>query len=178
MIFSSLTYLVFFGVILALMAIIPSARVKKALLLGASYVFYAWWDYRFTALMAFATASNYALGRLIEGTEDERRRSHWLWASVVLNLCVLGFFKYYNFFIDAANRLLSGLGTSFPLLEIVLPVGISFIIFEVMSYTIDIYRRTNGSARSVWDLAVLVAFFPHLIAGPILKPREFLPQLA
>jgi alginate O-acetyltransferase complex protein AlgI len=177
MIFSSLSYLTFFAVILTLLAVIPSQRVKKGLLLAGSYYFYAFWDYRFTALMFGATLANYVLGQRIEGTDDVARRRSWLLASVVVNLSVLGFFKYFNFFISSANDLLYSLGTSFPLLDIILPVGISFIIFEVMSYTIDIYRRTSASARTFWDLALLVAFFPHLIAGPILKPREFLPQL-
>jgi alginate O-acetyltransferase complex protein AlgI len=177
MIFSSLTFLGFFAAMLALLAAIPSANMKKALLLIGSYYFYAYWDYRFTVLMLCATVANYVFGLRIERSDDEAVRRRWLVASVVVNLSVLGFFKYFNFFVSSANALLASLGTQFPLLDIVLPVGISFIVFEVMSYTIDIYRRTSASARTVWDLALLVAFFPHLIAGPILKPREFLPQL-
>lgn len=177
MIFSSVEYVAFFLTLLVLMIVIKSASTKKGLLLFASYFFYAYWDARFTLLMLALTLVNYVIGLRIEGAELAPEKKRWLVTSVVLNLAVLGFFKYFNFFIDSANHLVSGLGVRMPFLEIILPVGISFIVFEVMSYTIDIYRGSNRSAPSFVDLALLVAFFPHLIAGPILKPREFLPQL-
>lgn len=177
MIFSSKEYFVFFILVLLLMMIIKRNPVKKAVLLLASYYFYAYWDYRFVVLMFIMSLVNYYIGLMIESTGNSVVRKRWLAGSVIFNLIILGFFKYFNFFVDSANMLLDNLNVRLPLLDIILPVGISFIVFEVMSYTIDIYRKNNGSPKSFWDLALLVAFFPHLIAGPILKPKHFLPQL-
>jgi len=146
-------------------------------LLAASYYFYAYWDYRFVFLMFVMSLANYYFGKKIEENSPHRQK-HWLACGIVFNLIILGFFKYYNFFIESANSVLTQMDIKLPFLEIILPVGISFITFEVMSYIIDIYRGTNKSANTFWDLALLVAFFPHLIAGPILKPAHFLPQLA
>jgi alginate O-acetyltransferase complex protein AlgI len=175
MIFSSVAYFIFFAFVLAVLAIVKSNAIQKVFLLGASYFFYGYWDYRFVSLMLVMTLVNYVLGRRIErGTELNRRR--WLVTSGMFNLAVLGAFKYFNFFLDTANTLLTSLNIHFSHLNIILPIGISFIIFEVMSYTIDIYRRETTSV-SFFNLALLVAFFPHLIAGPILKPMHFLPQL-
>ncbi|AZN43297.1 MBOAT family O-acyltransferase [Paenibacillus albus] len=178
MIFSSVEYLVFFVVVILFMLVVKSAPLKKGFLIAASYYFYAYWDYRFVVLMFLLSFVNYHIGLRIEASMANVDRKRLLIASVVFNLCVLGVFKYFNFFTDSANVLLEQVGVRIPMLDIILPVGISFITFEVMSYTIDIYRRTNNSAKSFWDLALLVAFFPHLIAGPILKPSHFLPQIA
>ncbi|MHC0037561.1 MBOAT family O-acyltransferase [Pseudoneobacillus sp. C159] len=177
MIFSSLAYLIFFVVVILFMLIVKSAKVKKIFLLLASYYFYAYWDYRFVLLMFLMSLINYYIGIGIENSHQDKQRKRWLTGSIIFNLTILGFFKYFNFFIDSANILLDNLGVRFPFLEIILPVGISFITFEVMSYTIDIYRKSTRSPKSFMDLALLVAFFPHLIAGPILKPKQFLPQL-
>ena len=177
MIFSSLPFFIFFAVVMAFLALVKSNPVKKGFLLVASYFFYAYWDYRFTLLMFGMSLANYIFGRRLEASQDERLRRTWLTGSVIFNLMVLGIFKYFDFFIESANALLAGVGLHLGTLRIILPVGISFITFEVMSYTIDIYRREGKSADSFFDLAMLVAFFPHLVAGPILKPRQFLPQL-
>jgi alginate O-acetyltransferase complex protein AlgI len=177
MIFSSLDFFVFFAIVLVFLAVVKSNPIKKGFLLLASYFFYAYWDWRFVFLMFAMSLANYFFGKRIEATEVQQQRRFWLVTSVVFNLAVLGVFKYFNFFIDSANALLTGLDFRFPYLNILLPIGISFITFEVMSYTIDIYRRENKSTKNFFDLALLVAFFPHLIAGPILKPKEFLPQL-
>ncbi|MFK7696911.1 MBOAT family O-acyltransferase [Paenibacillus sp. HJGM_3] len=177
MIFSSIDYLVFMVGVIVLLIIIKSGRVKKTILLLSSYYFYSYWDYRFVALMFLMTVVNFFIGKKIEESNQEKGRKLWLLISVFFNLCVLGYFKYYNFFIESANNMLDSIGVRFSLLDIILPVGISFITFEVMSYTIDIYRKTGKSADSFGDFALLVAFFPHLIAGPILKPSHFLPQL-
>ncbi len=176
MIFSSLPFFIFFAFVLLFLAVVKNNQIKKIFLLLASYFFYGYWDYRFVSLMFVMTLVNYYLGRQIEQTTEAQQRRGWLTASVIFNLGVLGVFKYFNFFLDTANALLGSLGLEFSHLNIILPIGISFIIFEVMSYTIDIYRREN-KAVSFFDLALLVAFFPHLIAGPILKPMQFLPQL-
>jgi len=178
MIFSSVEYLVFFAVVLLFMILVKSNNIKKAFLLIASFYFYSYWDYRFVILLFIMILANYYFGLKIEHAEDDKKnRKNWVIISVIFNLIVLGFFKYFNFFINSANTMLDNIGVRFPLLDIILPVGISFIVFEVMSYTIDIYRKTNKTPNSFWDLALLVAFFPHLIAGPILKPKHFLPQL-
>ncbi len=177
MIFSSIDYFIFFIVIISLMMIIRPNSVKKGILLFSSYFFYAYWDYRFVFLMFLMSIVNYYIGIKIEKSSYQADKKKWLIASVIFNLCILGFFKYFNFFIESANFFLDKVNFRLPLVEIILPVAISFITFEVMSYVIDIYRGSNKSAGNFWDLALLVAFFPHLIAGPILKPSHFLPQL-
>ena len=162
------------------MIFVKSNLIKKGIILIASYYFYAYWDYRFAFLMFVMTFFNYYAGLKIESNEfnqDIERKRKWLIGSIVFNLSILGFFKYFNFFIDSTNVLLGIFNVKLPFLSILLPVGISFITFEVMSYTIDIYRNINKSAKSFWDFALLVAFFPHLIAGPILKPKQFLPEI-
>jgi alginate O-acetyltransferase complex protein AlgI len=177
MIFSSLTFFIFFAIVLLVLRLVKSNDIKKAFLLGASCFFYGYWDYRFLALMLVVTVANYFFGlRLQNETRPEARRG-WLVASIFFNLAILGFFKYYNFFIESANAVLASAGIRFGLLNIILPIGISFITFEVISYTVDIYRKESPSVNSFFDLALLVAFFPHLIAGPILKPDHFLSQL-
>jgi alginate O-acetyltransferase complex protein AlgI len=177
MIFSSLDFFIFFAVVLIFLAVVKSNPVKKGFLLLASYFFYGYWDWRFVLLMFAMSLANYLFGLQIEKTEVQKQRKVWLVTSVIFNLAVLGVFKYFNFFLESANAVLAGFDIRFPYLNILLPIGISFITFEVMSYTIDIYRRENKSSKNFFDLALLVAFFPHLIAGPILKPKEFLPQL-
>jgi alginate O-acetyltransferase complex protein AlgI len=175
MIFSSIEYFLFLAFVLIFLTIAPSEKIKKYFLLIASYFFYGFWDYRCVFLLFAVTFANYWFGLKIETTSTSQRRG-WLTISVCFNLTVLGIFKYFNFFLDTANNLLKSAGTQFDAIDIILPVGISFIIFEVISYTVDIYRRET-KATNFFDLAFLVAFFPHLIAGPILKPIHFLPQL-
>ncbi|HLJ55426.1 MAG TPA: MBOAT family protein [Chthonomonadaceae bacterium] len=177
MIFSSAQYILFLAVMLALLAALPSDRLKKAALLAGSYLFYACWDYRFTALLAVSTAVNYLVGQRIERSGERSAQLGWLRAGIVFDLLLLGVFKYCNFFVESANGLLGPLHVRLPLAQIVLPVGISFITFEVISYLVDIYRRESRPARNIWELGLLVAFFPHLIAGPILKPMQFLPEI-
>lgn len=177
MIFSSLEYFIFFSIVLLLMILIKSASLKRTILLLASYYFYAYWDYRFAFLMFLMTACNYFVGIQIEKSQNQKYKNKWLIVSIIFNLGVLGFFKYFNFFIDSANVLLNPLHIQLPLLSIILPIGISFITFEVMSYTIDIYKGVNKSPKSFWDFALLVSFFPHLVAGPILKPKQFFPEI-
>lgn len=177
MIFSSIEYFIFFVVVLLLMILVKSSSIKRAILVGASYYFYAYWNYRFIFLMLALTFVNYYAGLKIEASKDTKEKNRWLTASIIFDLGLLGFFKYLNFFIGSANVIFNPLNIQLPLLGIILPIGISFITFEVISYTIDIYRGVNKSAKSFWDFALLVAFFPHLIAGPILKPKQFLPEI-
>ena len=176
MIFSSFQFLTFFLIVIALLIVLP-VRYRKYLLIAASYYFYAAWDYRFTALILTSTVIDFTVGRLLQQTEDQPRRKLLLTLSIVANLGFLGFFKYYNFFVDSAGVLLSQWGLGVSNLNIILPVGISFYTFQTLSYTIDIYRRKLKPVGSFSDFALFVAFFPQLVAGPIVRAAEFLPQL-
>ncbi len=164
---------------LAMMASLRAKRVRLLFILGASYVFYAHWDYRFLPLIFGSSTIDYWLGRKIGETEDPRARRRWLTFTVIVNLGVLSIFKYLGFGIDSATQALTAMGIEVPqrTLEIALPVGISFFTFESMSYVIDVYRRQLPPHRSYLEYLSFVAFFPHLVAGPIVRPRDLLPQL-
>lgn len=177
MIFSSFQFFIFLLTVLGLVAILPNARYRKLLLLAASYYFYAYWDYRFTALIFASTLVDFTVGKLLHKANDRAYRKLLLAVSIVFNLGLLGFFKYYNFFADSAAVILSNWGLGISTLEIILPVGISFYTFQTMSYTIDIYRRQLEPVDSFFDFALFVAFFPQLVAGPIVRAADFLPQL-
>lgn len=160
----------------------PRRRLWTLFMLAASYVFYGWWDWRFLGLILFCTLINQAFARLLAwlpGQGGAGGRAWVLAASVVVNLGILGFFKYCRFFVMSAYALCGQLGVPcrLPLLDIVLPVGISFFTFQAMSYVIDVYRREIPPARSVLDFATFLAFFPQLVAGPIVRASEFLPQI-
>ncbi|WP_348772825.1 MBOAT family O-acyltransferase [Aquimarina sp. MMG016] len=145
----------------------------------ASYVFYGWWDWRFLSLIALSTVMDYFVGfRIYESTNKEHRK-RWLWLSMVFNLGLLGFFKYYNFFIDSWIDMLSSFGyqsESTWTLQVILPVGISFYTFQTMSYSIDIYREKLKPTRDFIAFAAFVSFFPQLVAGPIERATNLLPQ--
>jgi len=166
-------------VTLACFALLRAKRIRLLFLLGASYVFYAHWDYRFLPLIFGSSSIDYWLGRMIGRAEDPTVRKRWLVATVVLNLGVLGCFKYLGFGVQSATLALQSLGFDVPLrtLQIALPVGISFFTFESMSYVIDVYRRDLPPHDSYLEYLSFVAFFPHLVAGPIVRPRDLLPQL-
>jgi alginate O-acetyltransferase complex protein AlgI len=166
--FNSWEYALFLPVVLAAYYSLTH-RAQNYFLLGASYFFYGWWDYRFSLLMAFSTVVDYVVAREMARSDDPRRRKKYLLISLVTNLGILGFFKYFNFFVDSMARLCATLGipAHLPILRIVLPVGISFYTFQAMAYTIDVYRRDHPPARSFLDFALYVCFFPHLVAGPI-----------
>ncbi len=153
-------------------------KANKPLLLGASYYFYAYWDYRFLSLIIISTLVDFFAGNLIHKTENLKRKRALLALSIFVNLGILFFFKYFNFFIDSANVALANAGISFSNLNIILPIGISFYTFQSMSYSLDIYRGELEPAESLIDFAVFVAFFPQLLAGPIMRAKEFLPQLS
>ena len=176
MIFSSFQFLLFFLTVILLLLILPG-RYRKQLLVVASYYFYAYWDYRFTALIFTSTLIDFIVGRLLYATEDQTKRKRLLAVSLLANLGFLGFFKYYNFFVDSAETILSGWGLGISNLDIILPVGISFYTFQTMSYSLDIYRRKLKPVDRFSDFALFVAFFPQLVAGPIVRAADFLPQL-
>lgn len=177
MVFSSVQYLLLLAGTLAVLAILKSSRSQKVFLVAVSYYFYSFWDYRFTALLGGLTVATFAFSDRIHHAETAKARKGWLAASVTVSLATLSYFKYCNFFIENANFALARLGIHLSTLPIILPVGISFIVFEVISYAVDVYRRDADYERNFLDFALLVAYFPHLIAGPILKPKAFLPQL-
>lgn len=156
-------------------------RPQKYVVLALSYFFYGTWNWRFLALIVLSTVVDYSVARALDGSTSELSRRRLLLFSLVVNLGVLGIFKYFNFFIDSAAEVveLLGLGDSSDLfvLEILLPVGISFYTFQTMSYTIDVYRRRILSERDFLTFAVFVAYFPQLVAGPIERADRLLPQL-
>lgn len=155
---------------------------RHSLLLGASYVFYGWWDWRFLSLILFSTLVDYIVSLRIDairsrgGTKEQTRP--WLIVSIISNLTLLGFFKYFNFFADSVVRLLDlmGLEAGPVTLYVVLPVGISFYTFQSMAYTIDVYRGTVPVTRNFITFALYVSFFPQLVAGPIERAQHLIPQ--
>ena len=178
MVFNSLHFLWFFLAVYVLYRLLPH-RGQNWLLLAASYYFYAAWDWRFLSLLAASTVVDYTAARLIEGSESAKRRKLLLSVSLGFNLTLLGFFKYFNFFSDSLRVLLAGIGwqADFVTLRVLLPVGISFYTFMTMSYVIDVYRREIPATRRFLDFALFVAYFPHLVAGPILRAAKLLPQI-
>ena len=152
---------------------------RKLWLLACSYFFYGCWNWKFLFLIAFSTTVDFFVGRALERATDPRARRGWLLLSLCVNLGLLGAFKYYNFFIRSAQDFLSALGLHPHLgtLAFILPVGISFFTFQSLSYTIDVYRRHLRAVRHFTDLALAVSFFPQLVAGPITRAADFLPQL-
>jgi alginate O-acetyltransferase complex protein AlgI len=179
--FNTATFFVFFAVVLALYRALPW-RQQNYMLLAASYVFYGWWDWRFLLLLAASTTLDWYLGLVIERSrerKDHAAAKRAVAVSVVANLAILGFFKYCDFFIDSAEQVLRGFGYDGPTwtLRIILPVGISFYTFQSMSYTIDVYRRDLRASRSLPEFALYVAFFPQLVAGPIERATNLLPQI-
>lgn len=179
MLFNSLTFLVFFCTVFTLHFLIPSWRGRKVLLLVSSYLFYAAWNPPYVLILAFSTSADWWLARRIGQTEDAARRRGLLLLSLACNLSLLGFFKYGGFLLENFQRAASTIGLDYqpPEWSIVLPVGISFYTFASLSYTIDVYRRQVRSDFSLADYALFVSFFPHLVAGPIVRARLLLPQV-
>ncbi len=178
MTFDSLTFAVFLiGTWLAYWAT-PGWRVRKQLLLVLSYVFYAAWNPFFVLLLVATTSFDWVMGRKLESETRQARRKGMLLASIAVNISALGFFKYAQFFTNSAIDLAQVFGITFrPLdLGILLPVGISFYTFESLAYVIDVYRRRSQASTSLLDYSLYVTFFPHLVAGPILRYNDFNPQ--
>jgi D-alanyl-lipoteichoic acid acyltransferase DltB (MBOAT superfamily) len=175
-IFHSLDFIVFFAVVVAAYWMLPH-RAQNIFLLIASYVFYGYVHPWFLILIAASTTIDYCAARGMDRWPVHRRAC--LWMSVISNFGMLGFFKYFNFFVENVAALLTsaGLQPHLPLLRIVLPVGISFYTFQAMSYTIDVYRGELRARRSLLDVAVFISFFPHLVAGPIQRASFLLPQV-
>ena len=178
MLFNSLIFLVFLAVVLVVYPRLTHRR-QNLFLLAASYVFYGYWDWRFLSLLLISTAVDFYVGRRLHRTEGRTRRRRWLAVSLIVNLGILGFFKYWGFFVDSAATVLEacGLQSHRPVLSIVLPVGISFYTFQTLSYTFDIYRRRLEPTDRFLDFALFVGFFPQLVAGPIERAVNLLPQI-
>lgn len=179
MLFNSIQFALFFLAIYSLYLVLKHKWQNRMLLL-ASYIFYSFWDWRFLSLIIVSTIFNYYLGLKIEDSPDKRRRKIFLISAICLNLGMLAFFKYFNFFTDNLQALLGLFGwrMSRVTLNIVLPLGISFYTFQAMSYPIDIYRRVIKPTRHFFNFALFIAFFPQLVAGPIERARNLIPQIA
>jgi alginate O-acetyltransferase complex protein AlgI len=178
MLFNSLTFIVFFGIVLALHHLPIGWSWKKVNLLLASYIFYAAWNPPFVILLWISTVVDYVAAAQLSKTEGKWQRRGWLMASMVTNLGMLGFFKYGGFLLDNFVTAAGAYGFEYTpaMASIVLPVGISFYTFQTMSYTIDVFRKNSPPADSFLDFALFVTFFPQLVAGPIVRPRQLIPQ--
>ena len=180
MLFNSGEFFFFFIAVYLLYLILPH-RGQNILLLLGSYFFYGYWDWRFLGLIFISTIVDYSAGLSIQSARDtgkDRIAKRWLILSIIVNLGILGFFKYFNYFADSFVSVVSLFGwqPSYITLKIILPVGISFYTFQTMSYTIDVYRGIMKPTRHFFDFALFVSFFPQLMAGPIERARRLLPQ--
>ena len=180
MLFNSIDFGLFFGVVFLLYWTVFKRDVKSRniFLISVSYVFYGWWDWRFLALIIISSLVDFIVGRKIFDEENPNLRKRWLWLSLGVNLGFLGFFKYYNFFVDSFVDSFSffGLPVGHSSLNIILPVGISFYTFQTMSYTLDIYYKKMSPTKDIFGFFAFVAFFPQLVAGPIERAKNLLPQ--
>jgi alginate O-acetyltransferase complex protein AlgI len=179
MLFDSPVYFVFLiPVVLAYWRL--SHHAQNIFLLMASYFFYAWWDWRFLALMIGATTADFLIAHKVVPGQSDSKRKRWLIFSLVLNLTILGIFKYFDFFVDSFAGLLDGIGfhhIPLPLIRIILPPGISFYTFEEIAYIVDVYKGRVEPSKSFLDYSLFISLFPHLIAGPIQRPGSLLPQI-
>jgi D-alanyl-lipoteichoic acid acyltransferase DltB (MBOAT superfamily) len=178
MLFNSFDFLIFFIAVFVLQFFLPH-RPRNIFLLLASYFFYGCWDWRFLSLMWLSTVLDFICGQKIGSSRSIGERKKWLALSITGNLAMLGFFKYFNFFIDSANQFFEviGLNSTAWHLNIILPVGISFYTFQTMSYSIDVYRKEIEPERDFLPYSLYVSFFPQLVAGPIERARHLLPQM-
>ena len=178
MTFNSLSFLIFFAVVYILYLSVRH-KWQNRLLLAASYFFYGCWNWHFLSLIALSTVIDFTVGRKLNTTENEAARKRWLFISIFCNLGILGFFKYFNFFSQSLVDFLQvfNLNVNYSTLNIVLPVGISFYTFQTMSYTIDVFRKELKTCDNFFDFALFVSFFPQLVAGPIERAKNLLPNV-
>jgi D-alanyl-lipoteichoic acid acyltransferase DltB (MBOAT superfamily) len=180
MLFNSLDFAIFLPIVFLLywFVVQKNLKLQNALIVVASYVFYGWWDWRFLSLIIFSTVVDYLIGQRLRTEDKQSKRKVLLWTSIVVNLGFLGFFKYYNFFlenfVDAFS--LFGMQINANSLNIILPVGISFYTFQTLSYTIDVYRKKLEPTKDFIAFSAFVCFFPQLVAGPIERATNLLPQ--
>ena len=181
MAFNSIEFLLFLPIVFILYWFVArQRRMQNVLLLVASYVFYGWWDWRFLVLIVFTSLCSYGSGLLMQHLEGKRKAQRAVSAAnIVVNLAVLGFFKYYNFFVENLNALFSsllGYQLDWVTLNIILPVGISFYTFQALSYSIDVYQHKIKPTRDLVEFCAYISFFPQLVAGPIERATNLLPQ--
>ena len=178
MIFNSYTFVIFFIIVMILHNLPFSWRTKKINLLLASYIFYAAWNPVFILLLWFSTIIDFYVGKALYVQEDKRKKNILLVVSLIGNLCMLIFFKYGTFLLDNFVTLVNTLGADFHPAKpnIILPAGISFYTFTTLCYTIDMYRKESAPVKSLLDFSLFVTFFPHLVAGPIVRPPQLVPQ--
>lgn len=179
MLFDSPVYIVFLALVTLLFWRLRF-RAQNYFLLAASYFFYGWWDWRFVLLLAFSSVVDFYIAQAIAGAESAKRRKALLFLSVALNFLILGFFKYFNFFVDSFLHVAPAIGLhNLPrvFLQIILPPAISFYTFQEVAYIVDVYHGKLRPAKSLVDYALFVSLFPHLIAGPIQRPSHLLPQI-
>jgi alginate O-acetyltransferase complex protein AlgI len=180
MFFNSIDFAIFLPIVFTLywFATNNNLKLQNLLIVAASYLFYGWWDWRFLSLILFSTIVDYTIGRKLRIEENLSKRKILLWTSILVNLGFLGFFKYYNFFLDNFINAFSFFGTEINAnsLNIILPVGISFYTFQTLSYTIDVYKRKLEPTKDFIAFSAFVSFFPQLVAGPIERATHLLPQ--
>ena len=174
MLFNSIEFIIFFSIFFPIF-LFSRGSARKFTLLLASYFFYAWWDVRFLSLIILSTIINFILG---QRSASENGKPYMV-AGVVINLGFLGFFKYFNFFLESIDSLLILVNSpfNFPVYNIILPVGISFFTFQGLSYVLDVYFGRIKPEKSILDFSVYIALFPQLVAGPIVRASLLLPQL-
>ncbi len=177
MLFTQIEFLIFFISLLGCLMFARGNRARKIILLVASYYFYAYWDWRFLGLLVVVTFSDYQIGSLLSKAVPSKQRRLLIATSLLIDLSILSGFKYYNFFVPSFQHLLASVGLHVGTLSIILPLGISFYIFRTLSYTIDVYRFKMEPCTSLLDYALFVSFFPTMVAGPIVRASELLPQL-
>jgi alginate O-acetyltransferase complex protein AlgI len=180
MFFNSIDFAIFLPIVFILYWFVVNKNLKlqNFLIVVASYVFYGWWDWRFLSLIVFSTIVDYTIGVQLSKPGEEKKRKILLWTSILVNLGFLGFFKYYNFFLDNFITAFSFFGNNIQAnsLNIILPVGISFYTFQTLSYTIDVYRGKLEPTKDFIAFSAFVSFFPQLVAGPIERATNLLPQ--
>lgn len=180
MLFNSIDFAIFLPIVFGIYWLAGKKRIRlqNIIVLVASYVFYGWWDWRFLSLIIFSTLVDYVVGISLGRTDNIRKRKWLLLTSVLVNIGFLGFFKYFNFFLDNFVQVFSFFGyeISSSGLNIVLPVGISFYTFQTLSYSIDVYRKKMKPTKDLIAFASFVSFFPQLVAGPIERATQLLPQ--
>ncbi|QTY28142.1 MBOAT family protein [Flavobacterium sp. CS20] len=180
MLFNSIEFAIFLPTVFILYWFIADKKlnIQNLLIVIASYVFYGWWDWRFLSLIIFSTIIDYTIGIKLKKEENQLKRKLLLWSSIIVNLGFLGVFKYYNFFLDSLYDIIPGLQVvmGFNTLDIILPVGISFYTFQTLSYSIDVYKRKLKPTKDFIAFSAFVSFFPQLVAGPIERATNLLPQ--
>ena len=179
MLFNSLIFLGFIAIVLSVYPWLR-LRAQNVFLLAVSYVFFGYWDWRFSFLLLTSTVVDFFIGRKLKTTVGQKEKKLLLIVSIAVNLGILGFFKYFNFFVESAASVLGTIGFEphMPLLKVILPIGISFYTFKTMTYTIDIYRGKMKPTDSFVDYALFTSFFPQILAGPIERASNLLPQIS